>query len=307
MRNLILISTTPMVIKIFKLISKKLDINLEVLSEAQIDHKVDIIIVDKNFIDDRFAILKTYSKQIGAITNEVLPFDMANDFTIPLPFLPSALQTILSQRLKILSEQYRTKTYVSTIDTPSNTPTNLETPAEIEEIKDINQDIEVDEKNKVESAIGYLDELADNITHNINEDTEEDGIIKMDSIYDDVDAGGILDTNEISNLKNIINVNDTTTPKIEKEDYTKDDEQENEKDWLDLTSIIDTAINELNTTDAFEDKYSSSDVEILVNDHSLTKLTPLLNMLDQNIINQLIEGKQINIKLKLGAEDNKDD
>ncbi|MEA3314382.1 MAG: hypothetical protein U9Q30_00820 [Campylobacterota bacterium] len=297
MRNLILISTTPMVIKIFKLISKKLDINLEVLSEAQIDHKVDIIIVDKNLIDDRFAILKTYSKQIGAITNEVLPFDMANDFTIPLPFLPSSLQTILSERLKILSEKERTKTYVSNIDTPTTSET-------LEEIQSINQNIEIDEENKIESAIGYLDELADNITNDIDEDTE-DGIIKMDSIYDDVD-GGILDTNEISNLKNIINVKDTISPQIEEKDYVKDD-KDGEKDWLDLTSIIDTAISELNTTDAFEDKYSSSDVEILVNDHSLTKLTPLLNMLDQNIINQLIEGKQINIKLKLGEENSNND
>lgn len=292
MRNLILISTTPMVIKIFTLVSKKLDINLEVLSEAQIDHKVDIIIVDKNLIDDRFAILKTYSKQIGAITNEVLPFDMANDFSIPLPFLPSSLQTILSERLKILSEQKRTKTYVSNIDNSTN-------------LEDIDKNIEIDEENKVESAIGYLDELADTITSKIEEDEEEDGIIKMDSIYDDVD-GGVLDKNEISNLQNIINIKDAINPSVEKEDYVEDKE-EAEKDWSDLTSIIDSTISELKTTDDFEEKYSSSDVEILVNDHSLTKLTPLLNMLDQNIINQLIEGKHINIKLKLGEEDSKND
>lgn len=292
MRNLILISTTPMVIKIFTLVSKKLDINLEVLSEAQIDHKVDIIIVDKNLIDDRFAILKTYSKQIGAITNEVLPFDMANDFSIPLPFLPSSLQTILSERLKILSEQKRTKTYVSNIDNSTN-------------LEDIDKNIEIDEENKVESAIGYLDELVDTITSKIEEDEEEDGIIKMDSIYDDVD-GGVLDKNEISNLQNIINIKDAINPSVEKEDYVEDKE-EAEKDWSDLTSIIDSTISELKTTDDFEEKYSSSDVEILVNEHSLTKLTPLLNMLDQNIINQLIEGKHINIKLKLGEEDSKND
>jgi len=299
MRNLILISTTPMVIKIFKLVSKKLDINLEVLSEAQIDHKVDIIVVDKNLIDDRFSILKTYSKQIGAITNEVLPFDMANDFTIPLPFLPSALQTILSDRIKILSEQDRAKTYVSNIDTHSPSQS-------LEEIRNINNSLEVDEENKVETAIGYLDELADSITTDIDDDEdEEDGIIKMDSIYDEVD-GGILDTNELSSLKEIINVKDNSSSKNQNKEYIEN-EQEEQKDWLDLSSIIDTAINELNTTDTLENRYSGSEVEILVNDHSLTKLTPLLNMLDQDIINQLIEGKLINIKLRLGEEENRNE
>ena len=111
MRELILVSKTPIIIQIFTLISKKLNIRLEVLSEAQIDHKVDIIVVDKEFIDDRFNILKTYTRQIGAITNEELPFELANDFTIPLPFLPSNLQTILENQLQIIIKKANTKTF----------------------------------------------------------------------------------------------------------------------------------------------------------------------------------------------------
>ena len=45
-KSLILVSKTPIVIKIFKLVCKKLGIDFDVLKETQIDHKVDITIVD---------------------------------------------------------------------------------------------------------------------------------------------------------------------------------------------------------------------------------------------------------------------
>ena len=43
-KSLILVSRKPIVIQIFTLVCKKLGIKLEIFSEAQIDHKVDIII-----------------------------------------------------------------------------------------------------------------------------------------------------------------------------------------------------------------------------------------------------------------------
>ena len=94
-RCLILISKKPIVIQIFTLVCKKLKIKLEVLNEAQVDHEVDILVVDSDFIDDRFNILKRYTSLIGAISKEDLPFELANDFLIPLPFLPSSFLPLL--------------------------------------------------------------------------------------------------------------------------------------------------------------------------------------------------------------------
>ena len=49
-KSLILVSRKPIIIQIFTLVCKKLHIDLEVLHEAQIDHKVDLIIIDNDFI-----------------------------------------------------------------------------------------------------------------------------------------------------------------------------------------------------------------------------------------------------------------
>ena len=89
MRKLILVSKTPIIHQIFDLVSKKLTIELEILDDLDIkdsSKKVDIIIVEKNLIDERFNILKTHSKRVGAISKTTLPFEMANDFLIPSPF-----------------------------------------------------------------------------------------------------------------------------------------------------------------------------------------------------------------------------
>ena len=64
-KSLILVSQKPIIIQIFTLVCKKLNIKLEVLNEVQIDHKVDIIIIDSDFIDDRFDIVKSYAKING--------------------------------------------------------------------------------------------------------------------------------------------------------------------------------------------------------------------------------------------------
>ena len=103
-KSLILVSKKPIIVQIFTLVCKKLNIQLEVLNEVQIDHKVDIIIIDNDFIDDRFDIVKSYAKLMGAISKEELPFASANDFIIPLPFLPSSLENILETEKKIIKK-----------------------------------------------------------------------------------------------------------------------------------------------------------------------------------------------------------
>ena len=279
-KTLILISKTPIVIQIFTLVCKKLSIKLEVLREAQIDHKVDITIVDKDLIDDRFNILKTYSKVIGAISNKELSFEMANDFLIPLPFLPSALERILDEQLQVIRKKENSKTYISTIH--SN---------EDEIIRE--QTILQNSDEELEPAMDYLENLADGIAQNVKGEND-DSIVSISSVEN---QGGILDINELSKIEDIFN-NDIKNIHSKEKEFSIN--EENNDQWHDLSSIIDDAINEVNTTSNIYDKLDNKPIKILLNNYSLTELTPLLNMLDQDIINTLTDGYDVTIQLKLG-------
>jgi len=278
MRHLILVSKTPIVIQIFTLVCKKLNIALEILNEAQIDHKVDIIVIDREFINDRFNILKTYTKQIGAISKNDLPFEMANDFVVPLPFLPSLLQNILEKQLEIIIKKANTKTYISNIE-----PLNTE-----------KQPVYVDPNNEeLDPAVEYLESLADCIAYDMSEESD-DSIVPIATLND----GGILDTKELSKIEEIINPLNDITQNISNNFI---DEQDDNEEWIDLSSIIDQAIDEINTTDNVYNNYENKPIKLLLNDYSMNELTPLLNLLDQNIIDSLSEGNEISVQLKLGS------
>ena len=279
-KSLILISKTPMVIKIFNLVCKKLNIQLEVLKEAQIDHKVDLTIVDKDLIDDRFNILKTYSKQIGAISNKELPFETANDFLIPLPFLPSTLQRILEEQLQIIRKKETTKTYISNLDSTNE-----------DQYENVNISSEFNNE-ELEPAVDYLENLANDIASDIK-DENDDSIISINSVSN---SGGILDSRELSKIEDIFNDNSELLNNQEKE-FTADN---NDEQWHDLASIIDDAINEVNAPNGIYDKFDNKPIKLLLNNYSLIELTPLLNMLDQEIINTLTDGYEVTVQLKLG-------
>lgn len=282
-KSLILISKTPMVIKIFNLVCKKLNINLEVLKEAQIDHKVDLTVVDKDLIDDRFNILKTYSKQIGAISNKELPFETANDFLIPLPFLPSTLQRILEEQLQIIRKKETSKTYISNVE--MNNEDGYENITASSEFNN----------EELEPAVDYLENLANDIATDVK-DENDDSIISVNSVNNN---GGILDSNELSKIEDLFNENSETSNSHDKE-FAVDD---NDEQWHDLSSIIDDAINEVNAPNGIYDKFDNKPIKLLLNNYSLTELTPLLNMLDQDIINTLTDGYEVTVQMKLGKTD----
>ena len=265
-KSLILVSRKPIIIQIFTLVCKKLAINLEVLADAQIDHKVDIIVMDNDFIDDRFNIMKSYAKLIGAISKKELPFESANDFLIPLPFLPSVLENILETQLDILKKRNNSKMYISNIEVP---------------------DDEYDDEEEVEPAVEYLESLADDIAYDM-EDENDDSIVSFASL----NGGGILDTKELSNIKNIM------TKENIKNENTAENKEDNE--WMDLSSIIDQAIDEVNAVSEIYSKFDNKPIKVLLNNFELDELTPLLNKLDQDIIDSLTDGYEINLQIKLG-------
>lgn len=269
-KSLILVSKKPIIIQIFTLVCKKINIKLEVLDEVQIDHKVDIIIIDSDFIDDRFDIVKSYAKIMGAISKEELPFGSANDFIIPLPFLPSSLEEILDNQLDILQKRTNAKTYI----------TNVEVDDEIEE-----------PYVEVEPAVEYLESLADDIAFDMEEEND-DSIVPLAAL----NQGGILDTRELSNIQNIM----TSSSNVRKEDF---DEDKIEDEWMDLSSIIDQAIDEVNTVSEIYSKFDNKPIKVLLNNYELDELTPLLNKLDQDIIDSLTDGYEINLQIKLGQSE----
>ncbi len=275
-KNLVLISKKPIVIQIFTLVCKKLNISLEVLHDAQIDHKVDIIVMDNEFINERFNIIKTYAKIIGAVSKEELPFEFANDFIVPMPFLPSSLQDILEQQIDILNKRINSKTYVSNIEVEDDE-------YEDEFITDTIQ------KDDPQVSVDYLESLADDIADDIKEEVD-DSVVSVSSIK----QGGVLDRSELSMLENIIgSESDFDT------DNFVDIEDEKETEWVDLSSIIDQAIDEVNTVEHIYDKEDNNPIKLLLNNYDLEELKPLLSMLDQEIIDSLADGNEVSLLLKL--------
>jgi hypothetical protein len=271
-RSLILVSKKPVVVQIFTLVCKKLNILLTVLNEAQVDSKADIIVMDTEFIDDRFNIVKGYSKLIGAISKKELPFEIANDFLVPLPFLPSVLQDILEEQLVVLDKKEKSKTYMTAVDTPQ---------------EEVTQEAPSDDS---EPALDYLESLADDIAVDMDEEND-DSIVSVASINN----GGVLDSNELSQIEELI---DPSGIENEVKTFADIDENENEDKWLDLSSIIDQAISEVNTVGDIYNKYDNHPINVLLNNYELDQLTPLLNLLDQNIIDSLTQGQEITLQLK---------
>jgi len=272
-KSLILVSRKPIVVQIFTLVCKKLNIQLEILTEAQLDHKVDILVIDSEFIDDRFNMLKSYTKLMGAISKEELPFGSANDFKIPLPFLPSSLEDILDKQLEILHKRNNSKIYVSNVEVDDEENTGT------------------DEDTQTEPAVKYLESLAQNIANDIEEQEEDDSIVSITSL----NKGGVLDSNELSNIKNIM----TPNPNNHTPHHNTEDEVDTE--WMDLSSIIDKAMDEVNAVnEIYTTKFDNNVIKVLLSNFELEELTPLLNKLDQDIIDSLTDGNEINLQIKLG-------
>lgn len=186
--NILLISKTPIVLQIFELICKKMDFNLSIRHDNDVKTHFDIIVLDHEFIDDRFNIIRQLSKKIGAITNEKLSLDKSAYFLIKRPFLPTQLQQILNeQKQNIITEEKESKQLLQ-------------------------------EDETTEEIAAFVDSLADDF---ISDDMEEDeSIVTLDSL-----GGGVLDTLELDKINTILHQNemhkelDFSTQEIEEHDW----------------------------------------------------------------------------------------
>ncbi|WP_419770396.1 MAG: hypothetical protein ACNI3C_00965 [Candidatus Marinarcus sp.] len=251
--KLLLISRTAIIVKIFTLICKKLDIELTVQMDNNVDQQMDIIVIDNEYIDERFNALKPFTKKLGAIVAEELPFDKSRDFIIPRPFLPAQLQEILQDQMNIIHTDAENAKKEAKRYNYSNT----------------------------EDVVDYIDSLADDIAEDIENENDE-SVVTFASLK----KGGILDRKELDKIQNLLNI-EPTVNEIEM----------NDEDWLDLSEIIDKALDEVKDYE-FDLKYDEP-ITLVLSKFNMDELKPLLLKLNQNSIDKLTSGGSINLELKL--------
>ena len=103
--KLLLISKTTIVIRILTLVCEKLNLCLEYQDNNAIKDTYDVVIIDEEFIDYKFNIIKQYTKKVGVISKEEFLFEKEIDFVIPRPFLPSKLESILQRYVMTIKKE----------------------------------------------------------------------------------------------------------------------------------------------------------------------------------------------------------
>lgn len=258
--DLILITKTPIIEKIFKLVCKKLDLEIIIKDSTSFEKEdvYDLIIVDEEFINDDFNSLKRHTKKLAAITSEELPFEKSRDFIINRPFLPTTLEELLSEQIEYIKEDDTTK-----------------------------QDIK-NAANEEEVVANYVESLADDIAYNIEEENDE-SIVSIASL----NQGGILDNSELSKISDILH-----DEEIEREVLVT------ENDWKDINEIIDDALSEVSeyefNLDNGDDK--EQPIKVLLNNYSIEELKPFLQKFNQNVIDRLSNGEDIDVRLSLKVD-----
>ncbi len=263
--NLLLVCDTQIIEQIFSLVCKKLKLDFRVQSNTTINKEYDFIIVDQDFIDDKFNIIKQYSKKLGAITSEELPFEKSRDFIIPRPFLPTKLQEILREQVHFLEAEILKEKKL--------------------DIKpDLHTDI-YDENVNTAPITDYVESLVEDVYLEMNEEEGDESIITINSSS----KGGILDNKELSKLHDMLEENES------QRDFIMDS-----NDWKDIGSIIDDALDEVKEYEFdLEEPASNKPFNLILSNYNIEELKPLLEKFNQNIIDRLSAGESVDIKLVL--------
>ena len=262
--NLLLISNTSIIKQIFNLVTKKLDISLSV-SDINISHKMfDIIIIEDQLLNDKFP-LKEYAKRMGIITKDTILYDQKVNFTLSKPFLPSQLSSTLTTQIQLLKDEL-----------DKNKQIIIKSQDTIDETQD-----------EINDSVDFIESLADDISDDIIEESDE-SIVNTAFMED----GGILDTNELDKIQDLL---DLTNNNISNDKVNTNDDD----DWVDLSQIIDKAIDEVREYDFNID----TPIKLILNEYSMKELSPLLTKLDQGIIDALTQGKEISLQLKVEIDE----
>jgi len=256
MKTIALISNTPIINKIFTLISNKLMVHLKIYTAIDdVERNIDLVVVDDIFLEDNIIKLKSFCNTL-VLLKEDGSDENGFDFIIEKPFLPSTLSINLEKILKNVDENNINKQQIYTSEEPTH-----------EEITD-------DLAKFIDTLVSEIDEES-----SFNSD---DLTVKKEQLG----HGGVLDKEELSKLFDMINDD-------KPDNYFKNAEKED--DWIELSDIIDRAIDDVSTYDFKE----SQPIKLILNQYSIEELAPLLKNLDQNIIDRLTDGNEITLQLRL--------
>ena len=270
--NLLLICETAIIEHIFLLICKKLNIDLTIQKTNNVSEKFDFIVVDQNFIDDRFNIIKQFSRKLGAISSEELPFDKSRDFIIPRPFLPTKLEQLLKEQIEVINED------------------NVKEKIALErrkETKIIDDEYPEDDEVTV-PILDFVESLAEDVYADLDEDDNDDTTDESIVNYTSLNKGGVLDLSELSKINEIL-----------REDSIHNDINLEKTDWKNISDIIDEALEEVKEYEFNLEKTTPKPYNLVLSNFHINELRPLLEKFDQTIIDKLSSGESVNVILSL--------
>ena len=279
--NLLLVCETTIIEHIFTLVCKRLNIKLTTQRNTNITQKFDLIVIDQNFVDDKFNLIKQYSRKLGAISSEELPFDKARDFIIPRPFLPTKLEAMIIEQIKYIKEEKEEESSNNRISFAKNSYEEDEE-VTVPVVKYIDS---LDEKEKE-----YV-QVKESKSHNQKTYDEDDYEDEDESIVhlQTLKTGGILDHGELSKINDIL-----------REDNIQNEINLEKSDWKDISAIIDDALAEVKEYEFdLTTVVPTKPYNLVLSNFSINELRPLLEKFDQSVIDKLSSGETVNVKMSL--------
>lgn len=274
LKKVLLICDTTIIEHIFALVCKKMSIDLTIQKSTIVNEEYDFIIVDQPFIDDNFNNYKQYTKRLGAISSEELSFSKARDFIIPRPFLPTKLETILKEQIETL---YDDELNYSRREAKYNS-------FDDEDKSFIVQKNTVLGNNSIFSNQKIIEEQSDDEFDFIDE-----SLVNITSLNN----GGILDNNELNKINNIL-----------KEEKIQNEIELEKSDWKDISSIIDDALDEVREYEFDLAQNELKTYNLILSKFNIEELRPFLEKFDQTVINRLVNGETVDVKISLKESEN---
>lgn len=266
--KLLLICETAIIEHIFTLVCKRLNIKLSIQKTNTVSEEFDVIVVDQNFIDDKFNSFKQFTKKLAAISSEELSFDKSRDFIIPRPFLPTKLELLLLEQKEIIKEEeeYEQNRKVTTFTS---------------------YDLDENEEEVTVPVVNYINNLEDNISsidEDFNYDDEDESIVSLETL----NSGGVLDSSELTRINDIL-----------REDSIQNEINLEKNDWKDISSIIDDALAEVKEYEFDLKEPILKPYNLILSNFNINELRPLLEKFDQSIIDKLSSGETVDVRISL--------
>ncbi len=330
--KLLLVCDILMINNIFKLIAKKIGLEIDVQNNTVLAKKYDMIIIHEKFIGD-FEHLQKSCLTFGLISSSKNVVNIKQDFSIRSPFLPKELSSLLDKEQVILREKKRSerielskeheKIYLESL--ANNINFDEEPRKRKEEDLSFNKkvlnsprkvnsrnlsDIKIPKNIKKEHSISssHNSRISNNskISDNFSDDSNEDESIVL--LKQNPEAGGILDKTELSKIKGILSREKRQIKKQERkiEKIEKIEKKETKKkasNMEDLSEIIDKAIDEARLEEFKKQGYTDDNLDLGLDNVKFKEFRSMFKKLDPKIVNDLLRGEKINLKLHLKEDD----